>query len=61
MSNHFHILLEVPSMEEGGIADGELLGRLGVLYGENFLKDVADELVAARTEGGLVGGNEARV
>ena len=61
MSNHFHILLEVPPMPKGGISDGELLRRLGALYGENFVKGVADELVAAREEGGLLGGNEARV
>ena len=61
MSNHFHILLEVPPMPEGGISDGELLRRLGVLNGEKFVKGVADELVAARSEGGLVNGNEVRV
>jgi len=48
-------------MPEGGISDGELLKRLGVLYGENFVKSVADELLAARTEGGVVGGNPQRV
>ncbi len=29
MSNHFHILLEVPPMPEGGISDEELLKRIG--------------------------------
>ena len=48
-------------MPEGGISDGELLRRLAVLHPENIVKGVADELAAARTEGGLVGGNEARV
>ena len=61
MSNHFHVLLEVPPMPVGGISDAELLRRLGVFYGENFVKSVADELVAARTEGGLAGGNPERV
>ena len=61
MSNHFHILLEVPPMPEGGLSDAELLKRLGVFYGEAFVKSVADELVAARTEGGVVGGNPERV
>jgi len=61
MSNHFHILLEVPPMPEGGLSDAELLRRLGVFYGEAFVKSVADELVAARTEGGVVGGNPERV
>ena len=61
MSNHFHILLEVPPMPAGGLGDAELLRRLGVFYGENFVKSVADELLAARTEGGVVGGNPDRV
>ena len=51
MSNHFHILLEVPPMPKAGLSDAELLKRLGVLYAENFVKSVADELSAARTEG----------
>jgi REP element-mobilizing transposase RayT len=59
MSNHFHILLEVPPMPQGGLSDAELLKRLGVLYGENFVKSVADELSAARMEGdGEVGDAE---
>jgi REP element-mobilizing transposase RayT len=61
MSNHFHILLEVPPLPAGGLSDVELLRRLGVLYGEAFVKSVEDELLAARTEGGLEGGNPARV
>ncbi len=51
MSNHFHILLEVPPMPKAGLSDAELLKRLGVLYAENFVKSVADELAAAREEG----------
>ena len=61
MSNHFHVLLEVPPMPRGGISDGELLKRLGVFYGENFVKSVGDELDAARSEGGFEGGNLERV
>jgi REP element-mobilizing transposase RayT len=61
MSNHFHVLLEVPPMPAGGIPDAELLRRLGVFYGENFVKSVADELEAARAEGGIEGGNPERV
>ncbi len=61
MSNHFHILLEVPPIPESGISDQELLKRLGVLNSEKFVAGIADELVAARCEGGLVNGNEARV
>ncbi len=48
-------------MAFGGISDEELLRRLSVLHSESFVRGVADELVAGRTEGGLVGGNEARV
>ena len=40
MSNHFHVLLEVPAMAKGGISDGELLRRLEVFYGGNFVKSV---------------------
>ena len=61
MSNHFHILLEVPPMPESGLSDAELLRRLGVFYGENFVKSVGDELLAARSEGGMKGGNPERV
>ena len=50
MSNHFHILLEVPPMEAGGISDEKLLGRLAAIYPENFVQGVADELAAARAE-----------
>lgn len=61
MSNHFHLLLEVPPMPEGGISDVELLKRLRVLYSEKVVEEVAVELANARAEGGLVNGNEARV
>ena len=61
MSNHFHILLEVVPMPQGGITDAELLKRLEVFYGDGFVQSIRDELVAARTEGGVVGGNPERV
>lgn len=60
MSNHFHLLLEVPAAPAGGISDAELLQRLGVLYGDAFVRSIADELEAARTEGGREGGNPER-
>jgi putative transposase len=58
MCNHFHILLEVPPMAEGGLADEALLKRLSAIYGEVFVAGVAKELVDARaadyvTEAGL--------
>ena len=51
MSNHFHILLEVPPMPEGGISDGELLKRLSAIQGEAFVAGVAKELAEARAAG----------
>jgi putative transposase len=58
MDNHFHLLLEVPPMAEGGLSDEELLQRLSAIYGEAFVAGVAKELVDARTavdtsEGGM--------
>jgi REP element-mobilizing transposase RayT len=55
MSNHFHILLEVPPLPKGALSDAELLKRLDVLYAGNFVKSVADELASAREDG--EGGN----
>ncbi len=51
MSNHFHILLEVPPMPEGGISDGELLKRLSATNTEAFVAVVAKELREARSQG----------
>jgi REP element-mobilizing transposase RayT len=51
MSNHFHILLEVPPMPVGGISDEELLKRLLATNTEAFVAVVAKELAEARKEG----------
>jgi len=51
MSNHFHVLLEVPPMPEGGISDEELLKRLSAIQTEAAVAVVAKELAEARTEG----------
>jgi REP element-mobilizing transposase RayT len=51
MSNHFHVLLEVPPVPEGGISEGLLLKRLAGLYSEAFVDGVAKELEGARQEG----------
>lgn len=51
MSNHFHVLLEVPPVPAGGISDGLLLRRLAALYSEAFVARVAQELESARKEG----------
>jgi REP element-mobilizing transposase RayT len=48
MSNHFHLLLEVPPMAEGGLDDKALLQRLSSLYSEAFVAGVAAELAEAR-------------
>src|SRR6478609_4790374 len=49
MCNHFHLLLEVPPMAEGGVSDRELLKRLAAIYSEAFVAGVAKELADART------------
>ena len=48
MDNHFHILLEVPPMAEGGLSDEDLLKRLSAIYGPAFVAGVAAELADAR-------------
>jgi REP element-mobilizing transposase RayT len=50
MSNHFHLLLEVPPVPEGGVSDELLLKRLAALYSEAFVDGVAQELEDARKE-----------
>ena len=51
MSNHFHLLLEVPPLPEGGLTDEELLQRLGAIHTEAEVAVVAGELAAARASG----------
>jgi len=51
MSNHFHLLLEVPPLPEGGFSDAELLARLRALYSEAVVAGVAKELADARDLG----------
>ena len=51
MSNHFHLLLEVPPMANDGLSDDSLLERLSALYSEAFVAGVAAELLEARTVG----------
>jgi len=50
MSNHFHLLLEVPPMAGGGLSDEVLLKRLAGLYSEAFVAEVAQELAEARSQ-----------
>ncbi|MEI6676893.1 MAG: transposase, partial [Verrucomicrobiota bacterium] len=63
MSNHFHLLLEVPPMADGGLSDGELLQHLGGLYSEAVVAGVAAELAEARklSIGEIDGSADARV
>ena len=49
MSNHFHILLEVPPMPEDGISDEELFQRLGVFYSEAQVAEIVKEMAEAAT------------
>ncbi len=51
MSNHFHLLLEVPPMPKDGITDEVLFKRLSAISNEAFVTGVAKELEEARTEG----------
>jgi len=51
MSNHFHLLLEVPPMAKGRLSDEALLQRLSALYSEAFVAGVAAELTEARKAG----------
>jgi REP element-mobilizing transposase RayT len=56
MSNHFHLLLEVPPMPEGGISDEILLQRLAATSTEIAVAMVAQELADGRKAG-----NQAQV
>jgi putative transposase len=51
MSNHFHVLLEVPPMPVGGISDELLLKRLSAIQTEAFVAGVAKEIAEARKAG----------
>jgi REP element-mobilizing transposase RayT len=48
MSNHVHVLLEVPPMQAGGLSDEGLLQRLRAIYPEVVVAGVAEELKKAR-------------
>lgn len=51
MSNHFHLLLEVPPPPAGGISDAELLKRLSAVHAEAIVAVLAQELAGARADG----------
>jgi hypothetical protein len=48
MSNHFHILVEIPPAPAGGLGDTDLLNRLAALYDEATVDAVANELERGR-------------
>jgi REP element-mobilizing transposase RayT len=50
MSNHFHLLLEVPPFPANGLTDQELLHRLNATYSEPFVATIAKELAEARKQ-----------
>jgi len=51
MSNHLHLLVEVPPMPVGGFTDEVLLDRLRAIYNEAVVAVVAKELADARQSG----------
>ena len=51
MSNHVHLLLEVPPMAEGGLSDEELLQRMRALHNEVAVVAVAKRLGELRKAG----------
>jgi hypothetical protein len=51
MSNHFHVLLEVPPMPEDGLSDEEFAKRLGALYGPGRVREVMGQIKELRERG----------
>ena len=51
MSNHFHILREVPPMPEGRISDEELMRRLAAVYSDAFAAEVSEAFDEVRKAG----------
>jgi putative transposase len=51
MSNHFHILLEVPPAGTLVLDDEGLLKRLSTVYSDAFVAEVGKEIAEARAEG----------
>lgn len=48
MSNHIHLLLEIPPMPAGGLSDEGLLKRLAAINGKAQVAEMASELADAR-------------
>jgi REP element-mobilizing transposase RayT len=58
MSNHFHLLVEVPPRPEGGLSDGELYQRLRLLYSEAKVAQFCELLEHFRRVGDAAGAEE---
>ncbi|MEY3896862.1 MAG: hypothetical protein RLZZ214_2382 [Verrucomicrobiota bacterium] len=50
MSNHIHLLIEVPAAPADGFSDRQLLDRLRAIYSEAYVATVALELAEARKQ-----------
>ena len=59
MSNHLHVLLEVTPMPLDGLTDDALIKRLGAIYNEAQVAEVARELAEARQKVAAGLGEEA--
>jgi putative transposase len=44
LSNHFHVLVEIPDAPDPEMPDEELLARLSKLYSRVYVRDVGDQL-----------------
>ena len=55
MSNHFHILLEVPPRPAEGLPERELFRRLSLLYSEAYVEEVRELLRRAKKAGDQTG------
>jgi REP element-mobilizing transposase RayT len=44
MSNHFHLLVEVPQRPAEGLCDGEFFARLSLLYSELYVDEVREQI-----------------
>ena len=55
MSNHFHILLEVPPRPVEGLPERELFRRLSLLYSEAYVEEVRELLCRAKKAGDQAG------
>ncbi|MGJ8673470.1 transposase [Rubritalea sp.] len=51
MTNHFHILLEVPPKPEEEMSDDALIAKLSVIYSEGYVSQIVLLLSAARALG----------